>query len=77
MKLFHKIAKHSRAYRIGESLAYAKGVPMAHLWRVDVVLLHETILGLMLYDGCRDDQEDMDMTRMATEHWLPTIRSLM
>ena len=46
----------------------------------DLVLLHETILGLMLYDGCDrviDDQEDMDMTRMATEHWLPKIRSLM
>ena len=44
----------------------------------------------MLYDGCRDglvclqpicgshfdteDQEDMDMTRLATEHWLRKIK---
>ena len=32
MKLFDKIVKDRRAYGIGESLAYANGVPMARPW---------------------------------------------
>ena len=39
MKLFDKIVKHSRAYGIGESLAYANGVPMAYFWLVNGALL--------------------------------------
>ena len=66
MKLFDKIVKHSRACGIGESLAYANGVPMEHLGRVHGALLSCPLAYLWRTFG-------VSMTYLSSIHGAPLV----